>query len=247
MFREGAVMAKARCDKCKGGGMTIKYPCKPCQGEGVETQTFDEFIRIPKGTREGEEITVKGKGHQSFNGDSGDLLICVKVVNDSLFDRNGDNISSTQFLKLWEAVLGNSVELLTLYGKYKLPLEGGINNGDYLILENFGVNKKVYHKGHDASRAETKGNHFLYLKVQTPTKLSEEEILLFERLREIERGYSQSDFAELGERETVGYSLDLTETREYGEQLDELKSLEKEENFIAKLRKRWYGQNPQQK
>lgn len=69
---------------------------------------------MPKGTREGEELNIKGKGHESFNGTSGNLVLEIKLSPDTIFSRKGDDVSSEHEISILDAVLGTKTTLKTL-------------------------------------------------------------------------------------------------------------------------------------
>jgi DnaJ-class molecular chaperone len=37
------------CERCKGVGLVIKYPCLDCKATGIHTQKIVERISIPPG------------------------------------------------------------------------------------------------------------------------------------------------------------------------------------------------------
>lgn len=41
------------CTKCKGSGVSIKYPCNTCNGTGIGRVSATEEISIPKGISNG--------------------------------------------------------------------------------------------------------------------------------------------------------------------------------------------------
>lgn len=77
-------------------------------------KTVEEWIRVPKGSREGEEISIKGKGHESFNGSSGNLILEIKLSDDTIFSRKGDDVSSEHEISILDAVLGVKTTVKTL-------------------------------------------------------------------------------------------------------------------------------------
>jgi molecular chaperone DnaJ len=81
------------------------------------------------------------KGNASLNGDSGDLLIKINVKPHPKFKRNGADILSERKITVTEAILGASLEVETVYGKQKLKISPGTNNGEDVVITGMGVNK----------------------------------------------------------------------------------------------------------
>ena len=49
------------CDKCRGGGVTIKHPCITCRGVGSMVQDVQEEVVFPKGIDNAQTIRINGK------------------------------------------------------------------------------------------------------------------------------------------------------------------------------------------
>jgi molecular chaperone DnaJ len=91
-------MVHEDCWKCKGGGMTIKYPCTTCQGEGLIEKEVAENIRVKAGIKNGEEIIWKKRGHESTFGNPGDLRVNVTTLKDKRFERKELDIISYKYI-----------------------------------------------------------------------------------------------------------------------------------------------------
>lgn len=81
--------------------MTIKHPCKTCEGEGLLEGVGETTFHIPRGTHEGQVINLKEKGHESHNGKSGDLNLKVKLIHGGhSFWQDGDDLNSHHNLNI---------------------------------------------------------------------------------------------------------------------------------------------------
>jgi len=77
-----------------------------------EGRTVHLSVKIPKGFITGKKLRVKGKGGQSpYDGPAGDLLVKSKVVPHPHFTIEGHDLTTTQSIKLSEALLGTSVTI----------------------------------------------------------------------------------------------------------------------------------------
>ncbi len=158
-FRQGPMQIQMDCNSCDGKGSSIKNPCHNCKGHGEAHKTQKETIKIPQGISNGQNLRVSMKGNQGRNGGrSGDLIIKIKVKNDSYFRREGYNIYTEIPLNISQAVLGAELEVKTLIGKRKIHIKPGTAHGDQLRIPNAGVSKLPPNQNQ-------KGSHFLIFKV----------------------------------------------------------------------------------
>lgn len=49
------------CERCKGIGLVIKYPCLDCKASGILSQKIIERIVIPPGAENGQTVTFAEK------------------------------------------------------------------------------------------------------------------------------------------------------------------------------------------
>ena len=67
------------CSKCKGTSFGSSSQCSSCNGYGVQTKGSTITVRVPKGAEHGHLLRLKGMGHEHPEGESGDLLITVRL------------------------------------------------------------------------------------------------------------------------------------------------------------------------
>jgi len=140
-----------------------------------EAQTFK--VRIPVGVKEGQTIRVPGKGDQGANsGEAGDLFLQVLFAAHPDFRVRGGDLHYELDLTPWEAVLGATVSVPTLGEPVKVRIPAGTNNGQQLRVRGQGLPK-----GRDGER----GNLYVVVNVQLPSKLSQDEHELWEKLSHI--------------------------------------------------------------
>lgn len=146
------------------------------KGEDEQIKTFT--INIPKGIRDGEKIRLIGQGKKGKNGGkNGDLLIEIKIEDDSNFKLNGKDIYTNIPLTPWEAALGTKTNLQTIDEETKVYIPAGIQSGEKI---------KIPEKGY-ISTDGTRGDLIAEVKIMVPKKMTVEEKKIFEKLSEISK------------------------------------------------------------
>jgi DnaJ-class molecular chaperone len=110
-------------------------------------------------------------------GPPGDVYIVTKVRPHPYFERKGDNLYSEAAVTVKEAALGEKIEIPTVDGMVSLSLPEGVQTEQQLKLRG----KGVPHLGGGGV-----GDHYVTIKVVTPTGLSEHGK---ELLRELDHLY----------------------------------------------------------
>jgi curved DNA-binding protein len=136
-------------------------------------------MEIKPGAYDGQKLRIKGKGMPGANGGpNGDLYIILKVLPDPRFKREGDNLIHNAKIDLYTAVLGGSIDVPTMTGLVKVKVPKGTSPGKVLRLKGKGM--PVY------GRPGSYGDLLVKIDVQIPQNLSEEQIKLFEKIRELD-------------------------------------------------------------
>lgn len=166
------------CPRCKGEGVIIPNPCPNCRGTGRVRNLHKILVKIPAGIESGTSLRLRGQGDSGpNNGPKGDLYVTVFIEKDKVFERKGNDIICEVPITITQAVLGDEVEVPTLTGKVKVKIPAGIQNGSFLRLKNLGMPRL---NGHG------KGDQIIKVKITIPKKLSKQEKLLYQQLKEIE-------------------------------------------------------------
>ncbi|MEZ5126549.1 MAG: molecular chaperone DnaJ [Thermoleophilia bacterium] len=163
------------CPRCQGQGTIIESPCPTCQGTGVQEKTRRYTVKIPAGVKDGSKIRIKGKGEVGQRGGpAGDLFVIVRVEDDVVFERRGDDVILELPITVAEAALGASVRIPTPGGgKVSLKVPSGSQDARTLRLRGKGA-PKLKGGGH--------GDLLVRLRVLVPEKLTKEQRQLFEEL-----------------------------------------------------------------
>ena len=133
-------------------------------------------ISIKPGVKDGQTLRVKGKGHPGVNGgENGDLLMKINVLQDPVYQRDGDDLIRTVNIDVYTAILGGKIEIDTLKGNVSVPIKPQTQNNSMLRLKGLGMP----HYGKE-------GNGSLLLKVQLmlPNHFSDKELELIKQAKE---------------------------------------------------------------
>ncbi|MEP2057550.1 MAG: J domain-containing protein [Maribacter litoralis] len=135
-------------------------------------------ITIPAGVEDGQTIKIAGYGGEGVNGGpKGDLYLTFEIYNNSDFQRVGNDLYKNESISLYDAVLGNSIEINTLTGKVKLKIKPETQNDTKVKLKGKGM--PVYKK------KGVHGDLYITYKIAIPTQLSQKEKELFKQLSEL--------------------------------------------------------------
>ncbi|MDO5750226.1 MAG: DnaJ domain-containing protein [Rothia sp. (in: high G+C Gram-positive bacteria)] len=118
--------------------------------------------RIPAGVKDGQKVRVRGKG-QAGPGGNGDLIVTVRVSEDTSFLREGDNLIMRVPVTLEEGLKGTILEV---------PLPGG--SSVKMRLNPGGVGRKLRAKGRGFKGKNSTGDLLVIPEVSLPADLSDE-------------------------------------------------------------------------
>ena len=162
------------CPKCGGAGTIIKDPCTVCKGKGKVRRTKTIKVKVPAGIDDGQSFRVRGEGSAgSHGGENGDLLVTVAVRKHAIFTREGANVLCQMPVSFTQAALGASIEVPTLDGKVRYQIPEGTQTGTTFRLRGKGIPYVGY---------KTRGDQFVTVVVETPTKLNREQKELLKKL-----------------------------------------------------------------
>ncbi|MCM8803813.1 MAG: molecular chaperone DnaJ [Candidatus Omnitrophica bacterium] len=182
----GFITISQTCPKCKGEGEVLSDPCSNCRGTGRVRNMHKILVKIPVGIENGMSLRLKGEGDIGPNkGERGDLYVTVFIEKDPLFERKEENIYLEVPITITQAVLGDEIEVPTLTGKIKLKIPPGTQNGDLLRLRNMGMPKL---------NGYGKGDMIVKIKVLIPKKLSRQQQILYQQIKETE---NKDDYPEI--------------------------------------------------
>ncbi len=143
-------------------------------------------VKIPAGTRDGQTLRLKGKGHPGMGGGQpGDALIEVHVRPHAFFKRDGDDIRLDLPVTLAEAVNGGKVNVPTPKGPVTMSVPANSSSGKVLRLKGRGVPTR--HGGH--------GDLYVTLAIVLPEQ-PDEKLRAF--VEEWDKGRKQNPRSKMG-------------------------------------------------
>lgn len=165
------------CNVCHGTGKVIREKCQKCNGTGTRKQEKKLEIDIPKGIANDQTIRIANKGGAGKNGGpNGDLLVTVYVKPHKYFVRKGDDLYLDVPIEFIQAVLGDEIEIQTVYGPEKIKIKPGTQSGTVFTLKNKGVP--------NVQNNRMIGNLILKLNVNVPTNISDKQKKLLKEFYE---------------------------------------------------------------
>lgn len=162
------------CNTCRGQGKIIERPCSKCKGRGKQKGTKHLSFDIPPGVDTGE-YTIKGEGESVDNGINGDLVVRIRVKPHEKFKRDGTDIFYDANISMIDAVLGKTIVVSTLEGPEKLTVEQGTQPNSIIKLKGKGL-------PHLSGRG--RGDQYVRLVVNIPTKLDKRQKKILEEFRD---------------------------------------------------------------
>ncbi len=173
-YQQGFFTITRACSTCGGAGKLIVDPCTQCRGQGRITRARTVTAKVPAGVDEGARILYSNEGEAGvFGGPPGDLYIVLHVKEHTFFERDGKDLNCTVPISISQAALGAEIHVPTLEGEDKLKIPEGTQTGATFKLKNKGV---------PVLNGRGRGDLFVDVKVQTPSKLTKRQRELLEEL-----------------------------------------------------------------
>lgn len=163
----GTMRNVSACPECNGTGKVIREKCPDCRGTGYVSKRTKIEVDIPAGIDNGQSIRIRDKGEPGYNGGSrGDLLVEVIVGGSDIFERDGEDIYSIQYITFPQAALGGDVRIPTVHGDVIYTVKPGTQTNTRIRLRGKGVPS--------LRNPAIKGDQYVDLVVKVPTDLSKE-------------------------------------------------------------------------
>ncbi|MBR3705754.1 MAG: molecular chaperone DnaJ [Firmicutes bacterium] len=160
----GQFQSVTTCDQCGGSGKIIEEPCPDCRGEGKVRKNVTISVDIPAGVDNESVIPIRGQGEPGINGGpAGDLYIVLNVKPHKMFKRNGADLYLEIPISFDQAALGAEIVVPTLEGKVSYKVPAGTQPGTTFRLRDKGIKHL---------RREAKGDLYVKVNLEVPTKLN---------------------------------------------------------------------------
>jgi len=163
------------CPACSGRGKIVKTPCNTCRGKGKVRRTQKIKVKVPCGIDEGQRVRVPNEGCVGSNGGpNGDLMVEIFIKRHPIFERSGMDVYCEVPITFTQAALGASIEVPTLDGKTSMEIPEGTQTGRRFTLGGKGIPQ--------VNNMKRRGNQYVSVVVETPTKLTKEQKELLRQL-----------------------------------------------------------------
>lgn len=126
-------------------------------------------VRVPAGTRDGTRLRLAGQAPGN-----GDVLLTVRVLEDSRLEVRGDDVHTTVNVPVPVAAVGGKVRVPTLRGAFELSVPAGSSSGRTLRL-----------RGQGWPKAGGAGDLYVKLNLTFPPDLTDQEKDLYRQLLEL--------------------------------------------------------------
>lgn len=176
----GVMEQTAPCHICNGTGKQVAEKCDDCNGKKYEEVSIKKDIEVPAGIESRMSIKIRSEGNEGRDG-TGDLYVTFEVPDrEAWLERNGSELHYSIKIPPHEAVLWieKNIEIPVL-GKKKIQLDPGTQHGHTIRFKWEGM--EVVWRG-------TKGDLFIHVEIDIPTKISKEQRELYEKLMEFSGG-----------------------------------------------------------
>ncbi|XP_050098062.1 protein tumorous imaginal discs, mitochondrial-like isoform X1 [Anopheles aquasalis] len=165
----GPFVMRSTCRYCQGTRMFIKYPCLECGGKGQTVQRKRVTVPVPAGIEDEQMVRM--------NVGSKEIFIKFKVEKSRYFRRDGADVHTDASISLSQAVLGGTIRVQGVYEDQTIQIPPGTSSHKVINLTGKGL-RRVNSYG--------SGNHYIHLKIQTPTKLTPQQKALLQAYAELE-------------------------------------------------------------
>jgi molecular chaperone DnaJ len=178
-YQQGFFSIARTCPTCQGTGSVITDPCPKCKGEGRVLRQRTVDAKIPAGVEDGTRIRFTGYGEGGLHGGPpGDLYVVLHVKEHPFFEREGNDLHCVIPVSFTQATLGAEISVPTLEGEHVLKVPEGTQSGTTL---------RIRSKGVPVLNGHGKGDLFVEVRIQTPSKLNKRQRELLQELEGITR------------------------------------------------------------
>ena len=130
-------------------------------------------VKLPRGIINGSRIRLPGKAPGG-----GDIYVTLRIAPHPVFAAEGHNLTRALKIEPWQAVLGGTVAVSTLFGSVDVKIPPGIQNGQKLRLKGKGLPMRDKNGVGDALN----GDLYVRVEVGIPKVLTERQKELWEEL-----------------------------------------------------------------
>jgi molecular chaperone DnaJ len=164
------------CPECDGRGEIPETRCSECGGSGITEQEEKITVDIPAGVSDGQRLRVRNKGHESRQGEYGDLYVYVTVETHDSLERRDSDLYTTARIGVGDAALGTEIEVPHPDGKIQVDIPKGTQPGQVMRISGKGM----------PARRRGRGDLYVRVDVRIPEDVTQEQKEVMEELRQHE-------------------------------------------------------------
>ena len=179
-MQQGFFSVQQTCSQCSGTGQIIKDKCKTCGGHGAIKENKTLSVNIPAGVDNGDKVRLTGEGEWEKGGQSGDLYVAIRVIDNPIFEREGKDLYLEAPIPFEISIIGGAIKIPTLEGSLSLKIPPQTQTGKIF---------RVKGKGAAVVRNSRRGDLLCRVIVETPSSLDRKQSKL---LKEFTDSLSQS-------------------------------------------------------
>jgi molecular chaperone DnaJ len=173
-YQQGFFSISRACPDCRGDGQIVREACPACRGQGRVERSRTIDLRIPPGVDSNTRLRRPGDGEPGENGGPpGDLYVVLDVMSHPYFERRNADLYCTVPVSIVQAALGTEIQVPGLNREETVKIPEGTQTGEIIRLKE---------KGLPDPHGGGKGDLYVNIHVETPTKLTREQRRLFEQL-----------------------------------------------------------------
>lgn len=170
-----SILAPVLCTACGGSGRQGKRTCPACAGVGETRQERSITAHLPKLSRDGMKLRLRGQGGPGSHGaEAGDLFLRIRLLPHPVYKVSGSDLETTVTTMPWEASLGGEIGVPTLEGPIRIRIPAGTHSGRRLRLAGKGMGKEN----------GARGDLYATVRIDIPDKTNDKMERLYQEMRE---------------------------------------------------------------
>ena len=168
----GTIQTTVPCESCGATGHVVTKPCEECQGSGRVPDRQHVTVNVPVGIRDGQQIRMRGLGEAGIRGAAaGDLIVSVRIRDDEYLHREGDDLHCRATISIAQAALGTDLTVHGVTEDSEVHVPAGTQMSDVISVRGMGMPRM---------NTSSRGNLYVHIAVEVPTKLSARQRELLE-------------------------------------------------------------------
>ncbi|MBM4060974.1 MAG: J domain-containing protein [Planctomycetes bacterium] len=169
--RTFALLVSTPCGTCDGEGQLDHGTCPMCGGLGSSRSERSVELAIPRLSRDGQVLRLRGLGEAGPAG-PGDLLLKLRLQPDDTFRLRDEDVEADVVVAPWELLDGTGIDVQVPDGTAKARIPAGTKPGQRLRLRGQGLPKE----------GGGRGDLLLVVRVGLPDQLTDRQQELLREL-----------------------------------------------------------------